>query len=68
MKWALTVSRLHADVHHSFSLLQIDVGPPDLADEEAVAYYNAQHGLQRKMSTLKRGMQGTRRRPGIAKF
>ncbi|KAL0031522.1 hypothetical protein WJX77_005047 [Trebouxia sp. C0004] len=47
---------------------QINVLPPDLADEEAVAYYDAQHGLQGKMSTLKRGMQGTRRRPAIAKF
>ncbi|DBB10638.1 TPA: hypothetical protein ACH3X3_007147 [Trebouxia sp. C0006] len=56
------------DLLTSKSRPQIDVGPPDLADEEAVAYYNAQHGLQRKMSTLKRGMQGTRRRPGIAKF
>ncbi len=46
----------------------MDAIPPDLADEEAVAYYNAQHGLQGTMSTLKRGMQGTRRRPAIAKF
>ncbi len=53
---------------HSFLLLQIDISPPDPADEEAVAYYNAQRGLQGKMSTLKRGMGGTRRRPAIAKF
>ncbi|KAL0026017.1 hypothetical protein WJX79_001669 [Trebouxia sp. C0005] len=47
---------------------QIDISPPNPADEEAIAYYNAQRGLQGKMSTLKRGLEGTRRRPAIAKF
>ena len=48
--------------------VQIELSPPDPADEEAVAYYNAQRGVHGKMGTLKRGMAGTRRRPAIAKF
>ena len=48
--------------------VQIELSPPDPADEEAVAYYNAQRGMHGKTSTLKRGMAGTRRRPAISKF
>lgn len=48
--------------------MQIELSPPDPADEEAVAYYNAQHGMHSKTNTLKRGMAATRRKPAVAKF
>ena len=48
--------------------MQIELVPPDPADEEAVAYYNAQRGLHGKTNTLKKALGGTRRKPAIAKF
>lgn len=49
-------------------LMQVELTPPDPADEEAVAYYNAQRGMYSKTNTLKRGMAATRRKPAVAKF
>ena len=48
--------------------MQVELTPPDPADEEAVAYYNAQRGMHSKANTLKRGMAATRRKPAVAKF
>ena len=48
-------------------VMQIELSSPDPADEEAVAYYNAQRGMHSKTNTLKRGMVA-RRKPAVAKF
>lgn len=48
--------------------VQVELTPPDPADEEAVAYYKAQRGMYSKANTLKRGMAATRRKPAVAKF
>lgn len=48
--------------------MQIELSSPDPADEEAVAYYNAQRGMHSKTNTLRRGMAATRRKPAVAKF
>ena len=48
--------------------MQMEVSPPDPADEGAVAYYNAQRGMHSKTNTLKRGMAAARRKPAVAKF
>ena len=48
--------------------MQVELAPPDPADEEAMAYYNAQRGMQSKSHTLRRGMAATRRKPAVAKF
>ncbi|KAL3152339.1 hypothetical protein ABBQ32_001403 [Trebouxia sp. C0010 RCD-2024] len=52
----------------SKSKMQIELSSPDPADEEAVAYYNAQRGMHSKTNTLRRGMAATRRKPAVAKF